>query len=104
MLVCPPGGCAKAGTRNPRWPGAASVAAQTATATAAWDTMVLICIFDPSRLVAFLLRRCHAMMDAALREQRPQRRRLDRFVEHLNVVCVGLLAHACITVGGNQDR
>ena len=50
-----------------------------------------------------LLRRRHPL-HAPLREQRAQRRRLDRLVEHLDAVGARLLAHVRAAVGGDQDR
>ena len=47
--------------------------------------------------------RGHAL-HAPLRDQRAQRRGLDRLVEHLDAGGAGLLAHARRAVGGDQDR
>ena len=50
-----------------------------------------------------LLRRRHAQ-HAPLREQRAQRRRLERLVQHLDALRARLLAHRRRAVGGDQDR
>ena len=50
-----------------------------------------------------LLRRRHPQ-HAPLRQQRAQRRRLDRLVQHLDALRARLLAHRRRAVGGDQDR
>src|SRR5439155_24629327 len=42
-------------------------------------------------------------LDAPLRQQRAQGRRLERLMEHLDVVGARLLPHARAAVGGDQD-
>ena len=50
-----------------------------------------------------LLRRRHRC-DAPLRQQRAQRRRPDRLVQHLDIARARFLAHARAAVGGDEDR
>ena len=50
-----------------------------------------------------LLRRRHPR-HAPLRDQRAQRRRLERLVQHLDVARARFLAHRRRAVGGDQDR
>jgi hypothetical protein len=49
-----------------------------------------------------LFRRCHPL-DAALREQRAQGRRLDRLAEHPDLVTASLFAHPFVAVGRDED-